>query len=311
MRKIISIGELLIDFIQEEKNSYTMKAGGAPANVAVTNAKLSGKSFFVGQVGNDSFGKFLINELKRFNVDIKYLKKSSSANTSLAFVTLDENKERSFLFYRNPGADQLYIADNISDLDFRDSIVHFCSVSLGDYPIRDSHDYLLSKAISQGSIISFDPNIRLNLWDDHDKYHQTINMYLKYANILKVADNELEFITRKSDYNEAITLLLNLPRLKYLIITKGNKGATLYTKDFVIDVPSYQVDVVDTTGAGDSFIGAFLNRISIYGESYEKDVLCEYLKFASIVASLTITKFGAMDAMPYLDEVNDYKNKKG
>jgi len=305
MKKIITIGELLIDFVNNTKGDFEIKAGGAPANVAVANSKLGGISYFLGQVGNDYFGNYLIDTLNKYKVNTNYVLKTDLAKTSLAFVFLDEKKDRSFLFYRNPGADQLYSKDEFENLDFKDSILHFCSVSLGNYPIKKVHDILINKIIENNGIISFDPNLRFSLFEDKDEYFKIINEYIKFADILKISEDELFFITKLKNYDEGIAKLLKLEKLKYLIITKGENGASLYTKKFVIKTQGIKVDVLDTTGAGDSFIGAFLNKIAQSGIIYDQVILKNYLKFANKAASKTVMKKGVMNSLPDIQEMEE------
>jgi fructokinase len=317
MKKIIGIGELLIDMMPSEKGKrlkdvtgFTKKAGGAPANVCVAAANLFCPSIFLGQVGKDAFGDYLVDELNHYGVDTLYLEQTTQANTCLAFVTLSSDGERDFIFYRNPSADQLYTGP--SDLSILDhQILHFCSVSLlGDYPMVKTHKRLLDYAKSHDTIISFDPNIRLALSDDHSHYKQTIQAYLHYADILKIGIDELEFITDQSTYIDQIQFLKQFS-WRILVITLGKDGVHLYTQKEDMIISGFEVSVKDTTGAGDAWIGSFLAQCAKH-DTLPTDItiLQEYAKVSNGFAALTTTKLGAMDAMPTQIELNDFLHEK-
>ncbi len=314
MKKIISIGELLIDFIPNEKgnklkdvHSFIKMPGGAPANVCVQVSKLNQESKFIGQIGKDGFGDFLKTTLNLNQVNTDNLYQTSLAKTALAFVTLTDEGERDFAFYRNPSADQLLNQNQVKNIDLSNSILHFCSLSLDDYPLKDAVTYLLEKQKKHGGLISFDPNLRFSLLNDLEAYRAVITSYLNYADILKISDDELFFITQKEKEIDAISYLFSF-NLTYLIITRGQHGVTLINKQSTIDVAGYPVDVVDTTGAGDSWIGAFLSKIAAYDSINDIDhnLLREILTFANAAAALTTTKKGAISALPNLNEVMNF-----
>ena len=317
MKKVIGIGELLIDMMPNEKGKrlkdvtgFTKKAGGAPANVCVAAAKLGTSSVFLGAVGDDAFGDYLIDELNTYGVNTECMERSTVANTCLAFVTLTHEGERDFVFYRNPSADQLYRGPkDLSILDHQ--ILHFCSVSLlGDYPMVNTHQRLLKHAKTHQTIVSFDPNIRLALSSDHVTYQQTIQDYLPYADILKIGVDELEFITGKQVYKDQIQWLRTYP-WRILIITLGKDGVHIYTQKEDVIVPSYAVNVVDTTGAGDAWIGAFLAQCAKHDElPTDILILSDYAKVSNAFAALTTTHIGAMEAMPNLVELKEFLHEK-
>lgn len=313
MARIFTIGEMLIDFIPNKINtglknvdSFTKLPGGAPANVAVCASKLGAETYFVGKFGKDAFGDFLLETLENHKVNTKYTYKTSEANTALAFVSLREDGAREFSFYRNPSADLLLDIDDVKDIEFKkDDIISFCSVGLVDYPIRYATKYLLEKAKSKRAKIIFDPNLRLNLWDDHEDLFNTIKEFSKYADIIKISDDELEFITRKTNLDDALTYLNELG-LENIIITKGKYGAYAKFKNVEVSVSGNKVKAVDTTGAGDSFVGALLYKLSVLNKDIENinnKELEDILTFANKVASIVTTKYGAMDSLPSLEEV--------
>lgn len=314
MKRIITIGELLIDFIPNEKglaiknvNQFIKLPGGAPANVAAAVSKLGGNASFIGQVGNDGFGDFLIDTMKNEGVDTSYLFQHKTARTALAFVTLTKEGERDFAFYRNPSADQLLTPLQLPHDIYQDSIIHFCSLSLDNYPLRDTLDQVIQEAKQQNALISFDPNLRLSLFSDHTFYKDIINTYLVYADILKVSDDELLFITGTNKIEEALAYFFSLG-IRYVILTQGKKGAVLYKRDESIHADGYLVNVEDTTGAGDSFIGAFLYQVAQHDEidTIKNEQFYEILKFSNAAAALTTTKFGAISALPTHKEVINF-----
>jgi fructokinase len=319
MKQIVSIGELLIDFIPGEKGkslqniqTFHKLPGGAPANVCVQAAKLGVPATFIGQVGDDGFGKFLIETLKKLNVNVDHVFRSSVSKTALAFVTLTESGERDFMFYRNPSADQMLHVSQVKDIKIVDSIFHFCSLSLDNYPLKDALHHLLMKHKKHQNLISFDPNLRLSLFDNHASYQEVIKTYITYTDLLKVSDDELYFITQENNEEKAIQYLFSLG-IKYLIITRGKDGVSYIDKHRTLNHSGYQVSVMDTTGAGDSWIGTFLSRIAFFDtiESISNDELYEILGYANAAAALTTSKPGAIFALPDTTSVKSFirKNK--
>lgn len=319
MAKIFTIGEALIDFISEQSgvelksvNSFRKAPGGAPANVAAAVSILGGRSYFIGKLGQDVFGDFLIETLKNVEVGTEYIFRTNKANTALAFVSLKGDGERDFSFYRNPSADMLLEESEICTDWFRTGdILHFCSVSLIDAPVRKAHIAAIEAVKKAKGFISFDPNIRLPLWQNHEEYKSIIREFIKYADILKISEDELEFITGIDEQQKAIQWLLSFD-IKVLLITRGSSGASAYFGGCEVDVEGFKVKAIDTTGAGDSFIGAFLYQISNYdidinNISYES--IKEILKFSNAVAALTTMNKGAISALSSLETVESFINR--
>ncbi|MCQ2969095.1 MAG: carbohydrate kinase [Clostridium sp.] len=316
MKKVIAIGEALIDFIPHEKGralndveNFLRVPGGAPLNVAAAVAKLGGKSQMLTKLGQDGFGDAILNEVKPLGVDISRISRTNEANTALAFVSLREDGERDFSFYRNPSADMLLSSDEIYAEDFNErDILHFCSVSLIDAPIKEAHRKAIEIAKEKGCLISFDPNVRLPLWKEAEDCRKAILEFLPLSNIVKISDEELEFITGIKDEKEALESLLT-GYVKVIIYTKGTNGAEFITKERTIFSPSFKVSAQDTTGAGDSFIGSLLYQVA-EGE-YSLDELValseekvqEILTFSNATAALTVCKKGAIGALPLKEEV--------
>ena len=318
MSKVISIGEALIDFIPHEKgkelknvDNFLRVPGGAPLNVVAAVCKLGGTGKMLTKLGEDAFGDIIIDTVKPLGVDVSGILRTKEANTALAFVSLKEDGERDFSFYRNPSADMLLTAEEIKEEDFiSGDVLHFCSVSLIDAPIKKAHKKAIEYATKNNCIISFDPNIRLPLWETPEKCREAILEFIPMANILKVSDEELEFITGIKDENKALESLFT-GNVEVVIYTKGTNGADFITKKNTSFAPSYKVKVEDTTGAGDSFIGAVLYKISSQNLSLndlvnlsEEDKK-EILVFANATAAVTVSKKGAIGALPTIEEVNE------
>ena len=317
MRNFYSIGEVLIDFIPLQKGralkdvvGFERVPGGAPANVAVAVARFGGKAYMITKLGMDAFGDFLLEQLQQAGVNTETVKRTNEANTGLAFVSLRHDGERDFSFYRNPSADLLLSEKEIEDGWFEDGdILHFCSVDLVESPMKKAHIKAIHLAKEKGSIISFDPNVRIPLWNNPETCRKTILEFVPMAHILKISEEELEFITGISNINEAIQSLFT-GDVRAIIYTKGAEGVELYLKGEVYQSPGYRIEVQDTTGAGDAFIGGFLYQLLEKGvrqETLEK-ILREHhqevLSFANASGALTTSGKGAIPSIPTKDEIN-------
>lgn len=323
MNKLVCIGEALIDFIPNERgcalkevDGFSKKPGGAPANVAVTVAKLGKKATFLGKVGADAFGDALVDTLNKYGVDTSHMLQSKEANTALAFVTLDDKGERDFSFYRNPSADMLYSEDEIDKNVFvHGDFLHFCSVSLIDAPVKQAHIRAIELAKEKDVLISFDPNVRLPLWDNPEACKKTVLEFMHHADVVKISDEELWFLTGIEDENKALKALKHYCKKDVvLLLTKGADGVMIVTMDEVGFVPSFEVEVVDTTGAGDAFIGGFLyftiGKVLTKSGLPDMALLKEAVRYGSATGALTITKEGAMDALPYREQVEKMLENK-
>lgn len=316
MSKLIGIGEALIDFIPHQSGvelkdvgSFQRVAGGAPANVCACLSKLGHSALMLTQLGMDAFGDHIIEVLQEAKVDTSAIQRTHQANTGLAFVSLQQDGNREFSFYRNPSADMLLGPEDIDEtLIQAGDILHFCSVDLVDYPIRKAHDKAMYWTRKRGGIVSFDPNVRLPLWEDHRIYKQVINDYIPQADILKVSDEELEFITGKTEADGGIHDLFR-GHVQVVLYTKGRKGASVHTKHGTVHHDGFVVDAIDTTGAGDSFMGAFLyqlltNKVSVATLSTQD--YSSYVRFANAVGALVASRPGAIPSMPRLREVQEF-----
>lgn len=313
MGRIFTIGEALIDFIPvkptalKDVESFIKLPGGAPANVAVAASKLGAETYFIGMLGKDAFGDFLTETLEKYNVKTDYLYKTTKSNTALAFVSLDESGERDFSFYRNPSADMLLSKEDVKDIKFnKTDIISFCSVDLVEYPVKYATELVLKNIHSVGGTVLFDPNVRKALWNNLDECRNTILYFSKYADIIKISDDEMEFITGESDLSKGIDFLKNLG-IKNIVITLGKDGAVAYFGDIEVRTSGNKVNVVDTTGAGDAFVGSFLYMLDKIGKEISElnaEDIKKILVFSNSVAALVTTKKGAMSSLPTIDEIN-------
>lgn len=322
MKRVAAIGELLIDFVPQEKgcalhevSHFERVAGGAPANVVTAVSRLGGSGVMISQVGEDAFGTHILDTLKHNGVNTDYVFRTKKANTGLAFVSLDAAGNREFSFFRNPSADLFLSQEQITEAMLEDTgIVHFCSVDLVDWPVKKAHEKLIQMAREKKIIISFDPNVRLPLWDSSEACQTAIRQFLPYADIVKLSDDELEFVTGCTTEQAAAQKLL-AENCRMVIITKGAGGSDVYTKNTSAHTPAIQVEtVVDTTGAGDSFIGSFLYKLAAAGYSLEQldkvreEQLKEYLDFSACYAALTVSKKGAV--MATMQEMQAFISQK-
>lgn len=315
MKKLLAIGEALIDMIPSNTgrimnvNNFTPKVGGAPLNVCGAYTKLGGSSNIITMLGNDPFGDKIVTELNEYGINVDYIKRTDKANTSLAFVALDENGNREFSFYRNLGADMLMSENDIDNSWFSDAYaLHFCSVSLGNFPMRKAHDKAIRYAKESDSIISFDPNVRLPLFSDHEYLKNVIHEYIQYADILKISNEEVEFIFGNNDIEENLEYLFN-KGVKLVVYTSGKNGAKAYTTNSVAQSDGIEVKAIDTTGAGDGFIGCLLYQLAKDNVSLKqlnsltKDKLKKYLDTSNKFCSISVTKEGSIASYPKLEEI--------
>ncbi|MCM3729497.1 carbohydrate kinase [Neobacillus cucumis] len=316
MGTMYSIGEVLIDFIPLQKGKalkdvleFERAPGGAPANVAAAVAKYGGRASMITKLGNDAFGDFLLEQLQQAGVMTDKISRTSEANTGLAFVSLRADGERDFSFYRKPSADLLLHESEIEENWFEEGdILHFCSVDLVESPMKQAHVKAIRLAKDKGSIISFDPNVRLPLWEHPEACRKTILEFIPKAQLVKISDEELEFITGINEVDRAIQSLF-VGDVKAVIFTKGSQGAELYVKGQQFQSSGFAVDVQDTTGAGDAFIGGFLYKLlekNVRQQNLE-EVLHKYyqeiLTYANASGALTTTGKGAISSLPTKEEI--------
>lgn len=324
MRKLLAIGEALIDFISidkgrlvKESEGFIPKVGGAPANVCGAYAKLGGVAEMITMLGEDAFGDKIIDYLKENNVRTNYIARTKEASTSLAFVSRSAKGERDFCFFRKPGADMLLEPSQVQKSWFEKSYaLHFCSVSLGKFPMRDAHLEAIKYAKECQLLLSFDPNLRPQLWSNLEDLRATVLQFIPFSNILKISDDELSFLTGEDKIENALKDLF-VGSVELILYTCGSKGAQAFTKKVHVSVPGMTgLNVVDTTGAGDAFIGSFLYQLSIdkIGICQLQDLtarqLKRYLRFSNMYCAKSIQAEGAIASYPPLDEMNKYMEEE-
>ncbi|EMG6527847.1 aminoimidazole riboside kinase [Providencia rettgeri] len=298
--KVWALGDAVIDLIPLQNMQYEACAGGAPVNVAAGVARLGQNSGFIGRVGEEAFGHFMQKTLFDIGVDTSAMEFDEKYKTSTVLVSLHENGEREFSFLVSPSADQFLTTNNLPQ--FGHDILHFCSLALVHHQCRAS----LSTAIEQlklaGGLLSFDINIRPQMWSDPDEMHQVVDNFAKRADILKLSDDELLWLTQESRFENAIAKLQGYPaQLK--IVTQGAKGCQVFTSLVQMAVSAYLVESIDTTGAGDAFMAGLLAAISQYGLVNEKEGLMKVISQATACGALATTKKGAIAAAPTQEEL--------
>jgi len=322
MPLVVSFGEALIDFVPTvsgvtllEALEFTKAPGGAPANVAVALARLGVSAGFVGQVGDDAFGHFLAQTLVDDGVDTAALRFSNKARTALAFVSLREDGEREFMFYRHPSADMLFGPADV-DLDYMQSarLFHFGSITLIGEPSRSATLLATRAAKEAGLLISYDPNLRINLWEGPEAARAGIMTGWPLANVIKVSEEELEFLTGQAPQDVSILSDLGRlchPGLRIVVITLGKEGCRYVTSNFGGDVPGFAVDTVDTTGAGDGFLAGLLRGLLAHPMAHlNEDRLREICRYGNAVGALTTTERGAIPALPPAERVDEFLRRR-
>ena len=309
--KICSFGETLIDFtpvgVSENGNIiFERNPGGAPANLAAAAVKHGVEACFVGEVGDDIFGQFLQEKLRNQGVDTEYMIVNSRYKTTLAFVQLDEKGERSFWFYRNPGADTMIESQavNLRAIDECD-LFHYGSVSMTHNPARITTFELVKYAQQKGKILSFDPNLGMPLWNSEEEARHEIRHGLQFCDILKVAEDELIFLTGCETLEEGARQLAKKYKTPLILITEGEKGSHALIHGYYINAPTFPVSVVDTTGAGDGFLGCFLASFLKSGKTLEQlngDDVYQMLRLANASGALSVTRKGGMPSLVTTEE---------
>lgn len=307
---VIAMGELLIDFTmngQSEQGNSLFEAcpGGAPCNVLAMLNKLGKKTAFLGKVGKDQFGCLLKNTLDETGIDTSNLKMDADVNTTLAFVHTFPDGDREFSFYRNPGADMMLTEDDV-DPEFlkKARLFHFGTLSMTHEGVRRATEKALDAAKENGLLISFDPNLRPPLWSSLDLAKEQMEYGFQFCDILKISDNEIQFVSGKEDYDEGIQYLQEKYHIPLILLTLGKDGSRAYYKGMRVERRGFTMKTIETTGAGDTFCGSSLNYILEHGiEDLTEEELGEMLTFANAAAAVITTRKGAIRAMPEKEEV--------
>jgi fructokinase len=313
MADVVCMGELLIDFVPTESgislqdaSTFEKAPGGAPANVAVGLARLGVSSAFMGKVGDDEFGSFLAQTLEENGVDTTPLVFSKEARTALAFVSLTADGERDFMFYRHPSADMLFEPAEVDSAAIRQAkVFHYGSISLIGEPSRSATLHAVRLAQDAGLMISYDPNLRLPLWPEEEAARKGMMLGWEHAQIIKASAEELLYLTGERDLARSVKKLWH-PALRLLVITMGRDGCHYFTETLDRHVPGFEVDSIDTTGAGDGFIAGLLMGLVHQPDTWKDETVLEKtIVFANAVGALTTTKRGAIPALPTLDAVSE------
>lgn len=316
MNPVFCFGEVLIDFLNTGSqadgdlslNNFTQFPGGAPANAAVAVAKLGGNAIFAGQVGDDPFGHFLIDALQTYGVDTTYTYVHPFAKTPLAFVFLDEHGERSFSFHRDHTSDVVFQKSQVQESWFSaQTIFHFCSNTLTESGIADVTQHIVSEARDKQALISFDVNLRHNLWAAGEANKAVVNNLVHQAHLVKFASEEIDYLS-EGNWSDYLSGCFDAG-VKAVLITDGGNTVSVHTAQSRLNIEPPKVQAVDTTGGGDAFIGAVL-----YGLGQQEDLfgclsnierLKPLIEFASHCGAYTVARKGAFPALPTFDDIKD------
>ncbi len=308
---VVALGELLIDFTENGLSGQgnpllEVNPGGAPCNVLAMLNKLGKKTAFIGKVGNDQFGKMLKEVVEESGTDVSALAMDNQVHTTLAFVHTFPDGDREFSFYRNPGADMLLTKEEVDpELIKKARIFHFGTLSSTHAGVREATRYAIDVAKENGILVSFDPNLREPLWDSLDQAKEEILYGMSKCDILKISDNEMEFMTGTTDYNKGVAMLREQFDIPLICVTLGKEGSRAFYKDMIVEAaPFVREDTIETTGAGDTFEACTLNYILEHGlEDLTEENLKEMLTFANAGASIITTRKGALKVMPEKEEI--------
>ena len=307
---VIALGELLIDFTmngqsEQGNNMFEACPGGAPCNVLALLNKMGKKTAFIGKVGKDQFGTLLRDTITEAGIDASNLMVDENVNTTLAFVHTFPDGDREFSFYRNPGADMMLTADEVNPEVVKDTkVFHFGTLSMTHEGVREATKKAVETAKANGCLVSFDPNLRPPLWSSLDLAKEQMEYGFGKCDILKISDNEIQFVSGKEDYDEGIAYLQETYNIPLILLTMGKDGSRAYYKGMRVERPGFSVKAIETTGAGDTFCGSSLNYLVEHDfENLTEEQLGEMLTFANAAAALVTTKKGAIKAMTVKEEV--------
>ena len=307
---VTALGELLIDLTQNgmsEQGNPILEAnpGGAPCNVLACLSKHGHKTAFIGKVGKDGFGEQLTKGLVETGISTEGLQYDTQVHTTLAVVHTYADGDRDFSFYRNPGADMMLKAEEVDEQIIKNSkIFHFGSLSMTDQPCRSAHLHALKIAEEAGCLRSYDPNLRPPLWPNLEVAKENILELMAHCDILKISDNEIQWLSGKEDYDEGIAWLRSQFDIPLIFLTLGKDGSRAYCGDVRTQQAGFKLNTIETTGAGDTFFGSVLHQILEKGfRPYTKEELDEMLRFANAAAALVTTRRGALRVMPSAEEI--------
>lgn len=315
---ILALGEILIDFTHNGVSSqgngmFEANPGGAVSNVLAMMNRLGHTTAFMGKVGNDIFGKLLIRTLDELSINTQNVLVDQDIRTTLAFVANDETGDRSFSFYRNPGADMMFTEDEVNEDAIKSSkIFHFGTLSMTHEGVRKATKKALKIAKENNLIISFDPNLRESLWKSLDDAKEQFDYGMRYCDVLKISDNEIQWFTGIEEYEEGVCYLQKTYQIPLILLSLGKDGSRAYCKDMRVDVPAFiQKNTIETTGAGDTFFGSCLHFVLEKGlDNLKEQDMKQMLTYANAAAALITTRKGALKVMPTREEIMELIEKR-
>lgn len=320
---VVALGELLIDMtdngVSEQGNTlFEANPGGAPCNVLAMLCKLNHEVCFMGKVGDDIFGHRLKKTLDEVGINSNYLCIDKDVRTTLAFVETLEDGDRKFSFYRNPGADMmLKVLDLNEEALANTKIMHFGTLSMTHYGVRKATKHAIDIAKESGAYISFDPNLRELLWDSLEDAREQIMYGLSKCDILKISDNEIEWLTGTSDFTKGVEKIRKSYKIPLVLVSMGKAGSRAYYwsengESIMVEQKGFiQKSTIETTGAGDTFMGCVLHFVLMNGlEDLTEEKLLEMLRFANAAASIITTRRGALRVMPTINEIEQLLNEE-
>lgn len=310
---VVALGELLIDFTEngssEQGNPlFEANPGGAPCNVLAMLAKLGYQTGFIGKVGKDFFGEQLKRAIQEVGIDAGCLMMDSDVHTTLALVHTFSDGDREFSFYRNPGADMMLTADEVPVEPLENThIFHFGTLSMTHEKVREATKRAIGIAEKAGAVISMDPNLRPPLWESLDLAKEQVLYGLEHCQILKISDNEIEWLTGEKDYTAGVNWIRSRYEIPLILVTMGKNGSRAYYKDMIVEAaPFLRENTIETTGAGDAFCGCMLGYVLKHDlENLTEKQLKEMLTFANAAASQITTRKGALRVMPSIEEIRE------
>ena len=309
---VTALGELLIDFTENGTSAqgnplFEANPGGAPCNVLAMLTKLGHKTAFIGKVGDDFFGKQLREAITEVGIDSTGLLSDPEIHTTLAMVHTYPDGDRDFSFYRNPGADMMLTEDEINTTFISQAkIFHFGTLSMTQDSVRAATKKAVKAAKESGALISFDPNLREPLWSSLELAKEQMNYGFSQCDILKISDNEIQFVTGKEDYDEGIRCLQEKYQIPLILLTMGKEGSRAYYKGMRVECSGFSVKTIETTGAGDTFTGSVLNYLLEHDfNNLTEKQLEELLKLANAAAAIVTTRKGVIRAIPKKSEIEE------
>lgn len=303
------LGDAVVDLIPDGENHYLRCPGGAPANVAVGIARLGGKSAFIGKVGDDPLGIFMHKTLQQENVDIDYMTLDPQHRTSTVIVDLDAHGERTFTFMVNPSADQFLQKTELPHFT-ENQWLHCCSIALLSEPSRSTTLTAMENIKQQQGFISFDPNLRESLWNTQEEMINTVWKAIVLADVVKFSEDELKLLCQTETVDEAVKQITHHYPEKLIIITLGKQGSIYYFKGKTQKVVGKTVTPIDTTGAGDAFVGGLLHGLASHIDWQNSDDLTAIIQQANACGALATTAKGAMSALPNQSQLTQFLNDK-